>query len=128
MRTVFAIPVKFAQQLRRFESVTALDRPRPIETGARLVRPFAFPIHDHVETVEGVEQTLGAAQLEVERLDGGRGIRDRQSDPIQLAELIGGDEPSLGVERHRDPRPLFLGHPVNAIDLESGQDGEIPRE
>src|SRR5205823_1499220 len=76
-------------------------------------------VHAHVEAVEGPEQALRFADVDVDFFDlRGFGLTNRrQREAIEPARLIANDQPPLRVEAHRDPRALVIfRHRVEQFD------------
>ncbi len=64
---------------------------------------------------------MGAGEVHADRLglDRAAAARVRQRHAIELAVLVGGDQPALRVDAQRHPRALgLLGHRVNQVELE----------
>ena len=106
MRAVLAAAFELAEQLDLVELVVAVrcrcTRYRPLVV-------LLAAVDDDVEAVERPEQPLGLADVDVDRLDLRRrrvAAERRRRDAVELAVLVGDDEPALRVDAHVDPRAL----------------------
>ena len=120
MRSVFTATF---QQLQRFQFVELIIAGR-ISQAIQARRVLAASIDHDVQTVEGVQQALGFADVDVQRFNPRRrGIANRRRrDAIQSAILIAHNQPALWVDGHADPRALRLfRHGIDEFHAEAGQ-------
>ena len=118
VRAVLAPAVELAQQLDLVQLVVIIGVQYAVEPAVVL----PSPVDDHVEAIEGPEQSVSFADGDVDRLDHDRfrlSPNRRRRDAVQLAILVRDDQSAFGVDGHVDPGTLSIpGHRVEQLDPE----------
>ena len=122
VHAVLAPALDLAEQLDLVVAVVSVGVSCAIEAvGAPLV-------HHHIKAIEGVKQTVGAREAHPDRLRFDRVVaaRGRRRQAIELAVLVGRDEPALRVDAQGHPRALGLPrHRIDQVELEPLGDPHI---
>jgi len=115
MRTMFAFPADFAQQFDLVVLVVIVGVRHPVQP-----RGFTVALMSHdVERTESTKQAVSSADVYLNGLNPGEIACGVQRDAVELAVLVGGDQPTLGVGREADPGTLFPRDLVQRGQLKS---------
>src|SRR5262249_49471879 len=116
VHAVLAAAPDLSKQLDLVKAIVAVGVARTVET-------VCAPLIDHdVKAVKGAQEPVRAGHVDAECLGRYRRalVRLRQRHPVELALLIGGNQPALGIDTERYPRTLGLsGNSINHVDLEA---------
>src|SRR6266404_5855545 len=97
---MLAAGLDLSKQLNLVELIVAIGVANAIDT----VGPAALVDRD-VEAVEGVEQSVRFADVEIDLLSfDSFAARLRQRDAMERAILVAHDQAAFRIEAHRDPR------------------------
>ena len=123
---VFAGSLQVFQQGDLIELVISVGVLQTVKSAGLFQIVVTGVVHHHIQTVEGVEQSLGVTHGNLSRIllihEGrialhfqlfgpgfGDGIADgRYGDPVEVSVLVGGDNPAFRVEGHGHPGTLFM--------------------
>ena len=123
VRPVFTAAIDLAEQFGRVELVVG----RPVFQAPETLLAGALVHHD-VEAVEREKQPVRAADVRMERLDGGLGLRAdwRHGDAKQSASLVANDQAVFWINGHAHPRTLLgVRHGVEMLHLETWQRDDV---
>jgi hypothetical protein len=113
--TVLTVPLEGLEQLGLAEAVVAAALGAP-QAGLELAAAVG---DDHVQRVEGVQQSVRASGQPRELLDA-RHRAVREGHAVQRAVLVAGEDATAVVEAHRDPGALgALRHAVEQLGAET---------